>query len=170
MIFVLLYYACITVANITANIFWTIPVIQLSFAVGTLFFGPIFTLRDKIHSIYGKNKTYGIIIGACAINTLIALLGAFDIRIVIASVIALFISESLDTEVYHQLRKKRWIFRVLGSNAISAPIDTIIFTLVAFLNIFPTSVLFSVIIGDTIIKYIMAAIIIPLLWNRKTHI
>src|SRR5690606_30800313 len=60
-------------------------------------------------------------------------------RIVLASIVAMVISELIDTEVYHWWVTKittryQWL-RVLVSNAVSVPIDNAIFALGAFASL-----------------------------------
>ncbi len=57
-------------------------------------------------------------------------------RIVLASLAAMVISELIDTEVYHLFvtrvtRRFQWL-RVLVSNAVSIPIDNLVFAIGAF--------------------------------------
>ena len=61
-------------------------------------------------------------------------------RIVIASLLAMVVSELIDTEVYHWWVTKvttryQWL-RVLVSNAVSVPIDNLIFAIGAFAPLF----------------------------------
>lgn len=158
-----IYVTLIYLANMTAGIVITTP-LGISLALGTLFFGFIFTLRDYIHSFYGKLFSIGVIIVAALINLILSVLGAFDIRILIASVIAFLTSELTDTEIYHRASKDKWYLRVLKSNIVSIPIDTLLFTLIAFAGIWDNNMLISVIIGDIIVKFLTSASIV---WIRK---
>src|SRR3989338_7785364 len=121
-----------------------------------------FTWRDLIHKQLGKKAAQTAIILAGVINVIMALYFLFVVklppqaewaaaggqkafefvfglvpRIVIASIIAELISELVDTEVYQWWtsgigkRKHQWM-RVIISNSISIPIDSIIFPLIAF--------------------------------------
>lgn len=158
-----MYITLIYLANMTAGVIIATS-LGISLALGTLFFGFIFTLRDYIHSVYGKLYAIGVIITAAVVNLVLSLLGAFDIRILIASVIAFLTSELTDTEIYHRASKDKWYLRVLKSNIVSIPIDTVLFTTIAFAGIWDINTMISVIIGDIIVKFLTSASII---WLRK---
>ncbi|MFH0874978.1 MAG: queuosine precursor transporter [archaeon] len=84
-------------------------------------------------------------------------------RIVIASIIAEVFSELIDTEVYQWwvdgIGKKRpqWM-RVVVSNAISIPVDSLIFPIIAFYGILSADVLFIMFLSNILIKAIITAI------------
>lgn len=154
------YIVLVILANITANILIELP--YITFALGTLFFGFIFTLRDLLHKYVGKRGIIKIIIFGTAVNAVAVAFSAFDIRVLLASVIAFFISEVIDTEIYQKLLLQPWRTRALFSNFISIPIDTVLFTIIAFAGVWSTSTIFFVVVGDIIIKYITATSIIYL--------
>ncbi len=89
-------------------------------------------------------------------------------RITIASILAELISELLDTEVYHFLARRiplrhQWL-RVLGSNGVSLPVDSMIFTLLAFAGTMPFADMASVALGQIAFKLAVTAISIPLIY------
>lgn len=99
--------------------------------VGTLFFGITFTQRDRVHQ-YGRRYAY-IMIGVAAVaNVVTALSLDTPLRYVAVGFLAIIVSEAADTEVYQRLLRRRWLTRVAASNAVSIPIDTVVFTLLAF--------------------------------------
>lgn len=133
-------------------------VFGLAVDMGTFIYPLTFTLRDVVHKILGKHNAQTLIILAGVINLLMAAYLAWAAgvpsdptwglgesfsailgpvwRIVIASILAEIVSELLDTEIYHWFvtrvtTRYQWA-RVLTSNAISVPIDTAIFTVLAF--------------------------------------
>lgn len=156
----ILYISIVVLANFTANVVITTQ--YITFALGTVFFGFIFTLRDLLHKYVGKRGVIKIIILGTAVNVVAVAFSAFDIRILLASVIAFFISEIIDTEVYQKLLLQPWRTRALFSNFISIPIDTVLFTIIAFSGVWSTSTIFFVVVGDIIIKYVTATSIIYL--------
>ena len=125
----------------------------LSFDAGTLIYPFTFTLRDLIHKKLGKKTAQRMILLCAGANLIMA--GFFALvaslpadptwdlqiafaavlgpvwRIVVASIIAEIISELIDTEVYQfwvsKITTKHQWARVLVSNAVSVPIDSIIF-------------------------------------------
>jgi len=92
-------------------------------------------------------------------------------RIVIASIVAELISELVDTEVYHWFvskitKNKQWL-RVLISNSVSIPIDSIIFCLLAFYGTMPLGVVISIVITNIIVKLIVTLISLPSIYLVK---
>lgn len=133
-------------------------VASFSVDAGTFIYPFTFTLRDLVHKLLGKRHARIIIITAGAINLVMAgclafaawlpadptwpLQTAFESvlaptwRIVIASIVAEVIAELIDTELYslwvrHVTRRMQWS-RVLVSNAISIPVDSLVFVWCAF--------------------------------------
>lgn len=159
----ILYIIAILLANLTAG--YLITSFGITFALGTLFFGVIFTLRDMMHIELGRKKTYLFIGLAVLVSALFSFIGTFDPRILLASISALLLSETLDTEIFHTLRDRSFWIRVLSSNIVSIIIDTVLFTLIAFYGIWSTPVLIAVILGDIIIKFTISALL--LLVKRK---
>ncbi|MBN1162748.1 queuosine precursor transporter [Patescibacteria group bacterium] len=125
---------------------------------GTFIFTLTFTLRDMLHKRLGKEWAKATILTAGGLNLVMAMylqlmavlpspkffeLGEawnsiFGLvpSITIASIVAEVISELIDTEIY-QLWKNRFSkfpqwSRVLVSNAVSLPIDSLIFAVLAF--------------------------------------
>jgi uncharacterized PurR-regulated membrane protein YhhQ (DUF165 family) len=154
MIAIVLYILAILAANLTAETILTVGFLQ--FALGTLFFGAIFTLRDMIHQRYDKMVVYATILAAMGVNIVAAAAAMMPFRIIVASALALVLSELTDTEVYHALRHRVWIIRVLSSNALSVPLDTTLFTLLAFYGVWTNDLIASVIVGDSLVKYAIA--------------
>ncbi len=126
--------------------------------MGTFIYPITFTLRDVVHKALGKRAARTLIVTAAAVNLFMAFylqwaarvpsdasypLGAeFEAvlaplwRIVIASIVAEVVSELIDTEVYHWFVQRvttrhQWA-RVAVSNAVSVPLDNVIFALGAF--------------------------------------
>ncbi len=153
----------------------------LSIDGGTLLYPLTFTARDLLHKKAGAALTRFIIILAAVLNILmflfiylIAILPADmavgpqmeygqvllpGIRLVAASIVAMTAAELLDTHIYSLVKakygsKKQWL-RVLLSNAVSIPIDTLIFLAIAFAGVLPLSVLGSLFIANLLIKYIV---------------
>lgn len=146
-----IYCLAVFVANLTAATFMPLPLFGLV-AVGTLFFGATFTLRDYAH-LHGRRFVYGMIAVAALVNVAGALLTDTPLRIVAASFLSIVIAESADTEVYHRLRARAWMVRVMGSNAVSIPLDTVLFTTVAFVGVLPWIDFAALIWGDTLAKF-----------------
>ena len=89
-------------------------------------------------------------------------------RIVIASIIAYVISQTHDVYAFHFWKQKTrgrflW-FRNNASTMVSQLIDTVIFITIAFYGIFGTDQILSLIVGQYILKLIIAAVDTPFMY------
>jgi uncharacterized integral membrane protein (TIGR00697 family) len=158
-----------------------------SIDAGTFIYPLTFTLRDMVHKVAGIKAARILILTAAGINIFMALFfrvvsllppdltvglqEEFGLvlspiwRIVAASIIAEVISELIDTEGYRfwveKVTKKHQWARVLFSNLISIPIDSFLFSFLAFWRLFPTSVVISIFVSNMIIKGITTIVSIP---------
>jgi len=152
-----LYVLSILLANLTLSRFIALPIYgQLS--VGTIFFAAVFTLRDRIHR-HGLKAVYVAIGLALIVNTLAALYTGTPWRFVGASFLAILVGELADTGVYQSLLHRSWWVRVLSSNAVSVPLDSVLFTLLAFFGDMSWNMIFQIIFADIVVKYLIAALL-----------
>ncbi len=149
-------------ANYTAAWFIPFPVFG-QVAVGTFIFGVTFTQRDKLHDA-GRPWVYGTIAIAALANVLMSAFLAVPMRIIGASFLAIVLAETADTEIYQKLLRYPWLIRVAGSNAVSIPLDTLLFTLIAFAGVLSTTQIVSLLFGETITKYAIG--ILVALWRE----
>jgi queuosine precursor transporter len=154
-IYALIYIVVIAIANLTANNFlYQSPIITIT--LGTVIFSAVFTLRDKLHQ-FGKPIVYIAIILATIVSYFINVYTNTPSQIVLASVIALFLGELTDTEVFDRVKQKSWLVRSLYSNLASVPTDTILFNCIAFWGdpvmqaLIPT-----LIVGDLVVKLVFS--------------
>ena len=181
--------AAYVTAQILADVLSLKIALVASFAVdaGTLIYPFTFTLRDMVHKLLGRTATRALIITAGAINLLMAGLFAFAAwlppdpswplqrefaavlspvwRIVIASIVAEIASEFTDTEVYHLwvsqvTRRYQWA-RVLVSNGISVPLDSLIFCWGAFGGTYPGATVWSIFWSNVIVKGMVTLVSLP---------
>lgn len=169
---------------------------------GTFIFALTFTLRDMIHKRLGKEWAKTAIYTAAGLNVLLALymlllsrlpspdfftLGdswnaifAIVPAITIGSIVAELVSELTDTEVYHFWKTRfprapQWS-RVIASNFVSLPIDSIVFTGLAFVLLPPLfgaeamplgGVITRVASGQILYKAAVTLISLPLIYTVK---
>jgi uncharacterized PurR-regulated membrane protein YhhQ (DUF165 family) len=152
-----LYALAILLANLTLNHFIELPVFGL-LSVGTLFFAAVFTLRDRIHGTGGLNAVFVAIALALTVNVAAAIWLDTPMRFIGASFLAILISELADTAVYQRLIRRSWWTRVLASNAVSVPLDSVIFTLLAFYGDMSTREMTEIVFADVIAKFAIAAL------------
>lgn len=195
MIQVILVSAAYIAAQMLADIASLKIVLFAGFSMdaGTLIYPITFTLRDMVHKVAGKKGARTIIVAAAVINLLMAGLFwivarlPFDVsagpqpdwnsvlapvwRIVLASILAEVFAELTDTEVYHWwvekvTRRYQWT-RVLVSNAVSVPLDSLLFCWVAFGGLLPVPVVWSIFWANVLLKGAVTIIGLPLIYVVK---
>jgi len=155
--------------------------------VGTVIYPFTFTLRDLVHKSLGRPAARVVIVAAAVINLLMAGLFAFAVwlppdpiwplqrefavvltpvwRIVVASIVAEVVSEFTDTEIYHLwitrvTRRYQWV-RVLVSNGISVPLDSLIFCWGAFGDQLPAVTVWSIFWANVLVKGVVTLLSLP---------
>jgi len=168
-------------------------VLGLAVDLGTFIYPITFTLRDVVHKTLGKRNAQVLILGAGAINLFMAayLMWAASVpsdpswglgaefsavlapvwRIVLASIAAEVISELLDTEVYQWFvakitRRFQWA-RVLVSNAVSVPVDNLVFSVGAFGWALPWAVVWQIFLLNLLVKFGITLLSLPLIYLSK---
>ena len=150
-----------------------------------------FVIRDLMHRLLGYKNTLKFVVATALANlffagmlVLLTSLPAQDPsfgaawetamgsswRIIFASFIAQLLADLCDTWVFERfVRKfgdtKIWL-RCLASNAISVPVDSVVFILLAFLGALPSQVVISMIITQIVIKFVVSAVFTPLAYLR----
>jgi queuosine precursor transporter len=167
----------------------------LSMDGGTLVYPLTFTLRDMVHKVAGLKAARMLIIAAGVINVIMAglfwLVGRLPAdpttgaqtafidalspvwRIVFASIAAEILAELIDTEIYRlwveKITKRYQWARVLSSNAVSVPIDSLVFSWAAFGGVLPAVVVWSIFTSNVIIKGITTLISLPGIYLVKEN-
>lgn len=147
-----------------------------------------FTWRDLIHKQLGRKAAITTIWLAAAINLIAAFyfqwvvklpaetswaaaggqtawvfLFGLQFRIVIGSIITMVIAELIDTYVYQiwtrgiGKNKPQWT-RVVVSNSVSIPIDSILFPLIAFAGVVSWTAMFQMFVTNIVVKAIMTGL------------
>jgi hypothetical protein len=159
----------------------------MSIDAGTFIYPLTFTLRDLVHKVAGIKAARVLIISAAVINVVMA--GYFWFvaklpadpqvgpqlefaqvlspvwRIVFASIAAEVLSELIDTEAYRfwveKVTTKYHWGRVLFSNSLSVPLDSLVFAWLAFGGVLPVAVVWSIVLSNIIVKGITTVVSIP---------
>ena len=166
-----------------------------SMDAGTFIYPLTFTIRDLVHKRLGKQVARTVIVIAAGINLCMALFFQFTAwlpqdpswglgrefsavlgpvwRIVIASIVADVISELIDTEIYHlwqnRITEKYQWMRVLSSNTVSIPVDSLIFCWGAFGFSLPHDVVWSIFFANVIVKGAVTIVSLPSIYLVKPH-
>jgi hypothetical protein len=158
-----------------------------SIDAGTFIYPFTFTLRDLVHKLLGRPAARAVILAAGAINLVMAALFRFAAwlppdptwplqrefaavltpvwRIVIASIAAEVFSEFADTEIYHLwvtrvTHRFQWT-RVLVSNSLSVPLDSLIFSWGAFGGQYVSATVWSIFLSNVIVKGAVTLLSLP---------
>jgi uncharacterized integral membrane protein (TIGR00697 family) len=161
-----------------------------SMDAGTLIYPLTFTLRDLVHKTAGISAARTMIVLAAVINLVMAaffwLVGQLppDLsvgdqatfaallapvwRIVGASIVAEVASEMLDTAVYQRWvdrmgPRQQWM-RVLASNGVSIPIDSVLFAVLAFGGVYNAAVVWAIIGTNVAVKLLVTIVGVPLIY------
>ncbi|MDQ2679272.1 MAG: queuosine precursor transporter [Actinomycetota bacterium] len=188
------YVACSLIANVMSVRILRLGPDWASFSIdaGTLTYPLTFTLRDLVHKIGGRSAARVVILAGAVMNVVLAL-GLWAAaalpedslvegpaqewfgpvlnpvtRIVAASVIAQVLAELADTEVYHRFvlrfgHRVQW-GRVLTSNLVAIPIDSVIFVAIAFGGVVPWSVAVSLVWANIAVKGLATVVSVPLIY------
>jgi len=183
--------ACYIAAQMLSDIasLRIVTLFGLSMDAGTLVYPLTFTLRDLVHKAAGA-RTARILIGvAAAVNLVMA--GLFWLvsrlpadmavgpqsgfgavlsplwRIVGASIIAEVLSELADTEVYSRWTRRFptgvQMWRVLASNSVAVPLDSMVFCWAAFGGAMPSAVVWSIVLSNVLMKMAVTVFSMPLI-------
>ena len=189
-------------ASLVANIMSIRAVSILGWAVdaGTLTYPLTFTVRDMVHKVGGRHAAHVVIVTTAMLNAVMALAlwaaasmpADLDVgpqrefgevlistwSIVAASIIAQLVAEFADTEIYERFAERfghrRQFGRVLASNAVSVPLDSVLFCVLAFGGILPgsldfeTSVIAQIIVATIVIKGVSSMLTAPLIYVVPT--
>ncbi|MGI8756722.1 MAG: queuosine precursor transporter, partial [Acidimicrobiales bacterium] len=165
--------------------------------MGTFIYPITFTLRDVIHKAAGRRAARVAIWTSAAVNVLLAAYLSFAAafrtdpsyplgqeyaavlgpiwRLVIASLVAMVVSELVDTEVYHWwvtriTTRYQWL-RVLVSNAVSVPLDSLIFSVGAFASLplvhagtLPWSAVWDIFLVNVVVKGLVSVGSLPFIY------
>jgi len=161
-----------------------------SIDAGTFVYPFTFTLRDLVHKRLGVRAARLAILLAGGINLLMAGYFAFSAwlpsdpswdlgrefasvlgpvwRIVLASIVAELVAELVDTEIYRlwvtRVTRRLQALRVLSSNALSVPLDSLIFCWGAFGGVLPVATVWSIFAANLILKGAVSVASLPAIY------
>ena len=185
-------FAYIAVCIVLANIFVTkqFKLFGLSATGGNIVYGAIFLVTDMLCEHYGQEAgRKAVLIGFFAavfylitsqfillikpseydtVHDGMKTIFSFAPRIVLASMIAYLVSQFHDIWAYHMIRKitnnrMLWL-RNNASTWTSQLIDSITFSLIAFIGVFPMKVVLQILLSTYLLKITVAAIDTPFLY------
>jgi len=184
-------WMCISIIICNIQAVKIIKIFGLTTGLGNVFYGSIFLTTDILTEQYGfKAAKKGIILSFICIviftivmyATLLFVPSSKDFsqksletiftfvpRITIASLIAYFVSQIIDSKLYALLKKrfnKLWVSNNL-STMFSQTVDTLIFTFIAYFGILSVNDLWQIIFTTYIVKFIIAIADTPFIYLAK---
>lgn len=132
-IFILLYLAAITLANLLVAKFGAAATIPVGFALVSL----DLTGRDGLHDLWKKGRLWKMTLLIAGGSALSWILNKDAGWIGISSLMAFTGANIIDTAIYHLARRKSFIWRVNISNGTSSLADSAIFLTIAFGSFMP---------------------------------
>jgi len=169
---------------------------NIVFDAGTILFPLSYIIGDIITEVYGFRRMRGLLIKGVVMLLITsvtfwvvgllpaaadwALQNSYDNilgvvwRIVMASIVAIFIGELMNSYVLAKLKiaskgKGLWR-RIIGSSAVGNAFDTVIFSTIAFFGTMPFAALLQLIVSVYAIKMMVEIIISPLTLRVIAHI
>lgn len=161
----------------------------LTLAGGVILIPFSFTIRDLMHKMIGFENSKKVVWATAIVNLVIALLliglnalpaaipgfgetwasvMGSSWRVIVASFVAQLAADLIDTHIFEAVtkkygKKKTWL-RVALSNICSIPVDTILFSSIAFLGVLPTPVVLASMSSMVMVKFVLSIIATPLVY------
>lgn len=184
-----LFVAVLLISNIAST--KIVDLGPFEFDGGTLLFPLAYIFGDILTEVYGYKKSRRVIwlgfFSAFLMSAILMIVGALPAaagwenqdayqkilgltpRIVLASLIAYFAGEFANSITLAKMKiwtKGKWLWtRTIGSTLIGEGLDTMLFCLIAFWGILPSSLLLTVIISNYIFKCGVEVIFTPLTYK-----
>lgn len=189
----LIVWVAIATVMVNIEVLKCVTMFGLAMTLGNVLYGSTFLATDILSEQYGgKTARKAVLIGvACSvISTVIFQISLMFVpneydfasgamktifalapRICISSLLCYYLSNTIDTYLYDFIRrstgeKALWL-RNNGSTLISQAIDSILFTLLAFGGMMPTSVLIELALSTYIAKVMVAIFDTPFMYMAK---
>ena len=150
---------------ITANYTVQFPINEwLTF--GALLFPFTFLMTDILSEKYSKKEVLKVVKSGIIIAIIPTIIVA-DWRIAFASIFTFFVVQQMDVKIFHYFKMRfesQWWIRNNASTIISSFFDTVLFFMLAFAFVMPMDLLIKLIIGDFLIKLILALLDTPIFY------
>jgi queuosine precursor transporter len=194
-----LFVAILLISNVASSKITTIGF--LTFDAGTILFPLSYIIGDILTEVYGYSRARRAIWIGLLCNVIMAVTfmivavlppsadwpnqGAYEAilgwtpRIVLASIIAYFAGEFVNSFILAKLKiktKGKYLWaRTIGSTLIGQLLDTVLFIIIAFWGLLPTSVIVALIISNYVFKIAVEVLFTPItykvvnLLKKKEH-
>ena len=126
-----MFIATVVAANVLTAVYGLVPAgLGLTATAGTAAAGATLLARDWVHDAAGRRAVLACITAGALLSAVLA-----EPRLALASATAFAVSELADLAVYQPLRRRGLLRAVLASNAVGAPLDSIVFLTLAGLPV-----------------------------------
>lgn len=189
-------YAWICIATVLANIqvTKTVELFGMTATLGNAMYASIFLATDILSEMHGKKAAgQAVLLGLVAmLSTVLVMtmtlwfvpsaddfaheslktLFGFMPRVVAGSLAAYAVSQLFDVTCYHWIRERLpqrrhlWV-RNNVSTILSQALDTLIFTTIAFVGVFPAEVFWSIVVTTFLLKLLAALCDTPFLYLAR---
>jgi uncharacterized PurR-regulated membrane protein YhhQ (DUF165 family) len=125
---------------------------------GAILYPITFLLSDILSEKFTKEEVLKVVRAGVLLAIVPTILIA-DLRIALASVVTFFLIQQFDVYIFHYIKQKYqhlWWLRNNGSTMISQFFDTSMFFILAFSFVMPFEQVVKLIIGDYMVKIILA--------------
>lgn len=185
-------YACVPITIILANIqvVVTIDFFNLAITLGNVAYASSYLITDLLGELYGHKSAkkavsigfFSLIMMTITMNIVLlykptteaqvlyeSVANIFSLmpRIALASLLAYATSQRIDIFIYHRLKQastsRLWLRNNL-STMISQLFDTLVFTFVAFYDVYSFEILISILISTYVVKFLVAASDTPFMY------
>ncbi|MBU1145450.1 MAG: queuosine precursor transporter [Firmicutes bacterium] len=189
-------FVWVGIATLLANIQVTknISLFGINATLGNIMYGTIFLATDALNEIFDKKAAkkavylgFYVLLSSLIVmqlaltfipnendisQTALETIFGFLPRIALGSLIAFFISQQLDVNLFQKIKHKwpsdKWLWvRNNGSTFISQFVDSIIFVPIAFLGVYDLTVVIEIFISTYVIKLVVAFLDTPFLYLMK---
>ncbi len=171
----------------------TVELFGLTTTLGNILYASVFLSTDMISEFFGKKDAKkAVMLGFVALIMMVgymqlallfqpsaddfaqphlAALFGFMPRIALGSLCAYLVSQMHDVWAFHYLKEKTggkhlWLRNNL-STMFSQLLDSVVFCLIAFWGLFPTSVLVEIVVSTYLVKLLVAALDTPFIYLAK---
>lgn len=127
---------------------------SLTFPLGAMWIGLTFSFRDFVQRFWGHKKCWIWMVAATFITYF------FNAQVAIASIVSFIAAEAIDWIIFYLLRHKSLKVRLIVSNLVSCPVDSILFVTIAFGVVWYSEAVW----GQALVKYsfgLIALVFVP---------
>lgn len=125
---------------------------SLTFPLGAMWIGLTFSFRDFVQRFWGHKRCWLWMLMATCITYM------FNADVAVASVVSFVASEAIDWGVFYLLRHRSFKTRLIVSNLVSCPVDSLLFVTIAFGVPWYSEAVW----GQAIVKYLFGLLALPI--------